>query len=65
MIQNKKLGSWSGRQAAAILSVSETQPSRFADNVLARLDAGSLTYEEAKAEILKRANVTYYKTLTN
>jgi hypothetical protein len=56
MSQNKKLGFWSSRQAVAILAVSDIKPSRFAYDLLARLDAGSLTYEGAKVEILKRAN---------
>jgi hypothetical protein len=55
MIQNENLSFWSDSQTAAILSVSETQPSRFEVTEITRLDAGLLTYEKAKAEILKQA----------
>jgi len=56
MSKNKKPNSWSSRQAVAILAVSDINPSQFAHAVLTRLDAGSLRYEDAKNEILRRAN---------
>ena len=55
MSQNKKLGFWSSRQTVAILAIIDIKPSRFTYDFLLWLDAGSLTYEDAKAEILKRA----------
>lgn len=55
MSKNAKLRSRSSRQAIAILALSGVKLSQFGLDVLTRIEAGLLTYEEGKAEILKRA----------
>lgn len=52
-----KVGSWSTRQAEAILAVDNIKISSSGQDVLKRYDEGRISYEEAKDEILRMARL--------
>lgn len=55
MNKPKTLKSWSARQAVAILAVDNIKVSDFGFDMLQRREEGTISYEQAKQEILSRA----------
>lgn len=55
MKKPKVLKSWSARQAVAILAVDNIKVSDFGYDMLQRREEGSISYEQAKQEVLARA----------
>lgn len=50
----KTLKTWSARQAVALLAVDNIKVSEFGYDVLRRNEAGLISYDQAKQEILAR-----------
>lgn len=55
MNKPKVLKSWSARQAVALLAVDNIKVSDFGYSMLQRREEGTISYEQAKQEILSRA----------